>query len=154
MTPKQKIRLIVVIHIIIGVVAATSLFVYVFKNNLNYFYQPKDVAEGKAPHNQKIRVGGMVVKDSIKKDANPSSLKISFEVTDFHSTLSIDYTGILPDLFREGQGVIATGKLLDNGRVEASEILAKHDENYMPPEVKDALDKVGHKPTMPSDTKK
>lgn len=125
--------------LIVGAVAALTvaslLVLNAFRNNIVFFVTPTEVAEGKAPTHSSFRVGGMVEQGSVKRDG----LKVSFVVTDLNKKLRIDYEGILPDLFREGQGVVAQGKLAGNDLFVASQILAKHDENYMPPEVAAAL---------------
>ena len=137
MHPIRRQRLFIVLLILFGAAAAVALTTFAMRENINLFYPPKDIAAGQVPVDKKIRAGGMVVKGSVKRD--PNSLKVSFEITDYHATVPVEYTGILPDLFAEGQGVVATGKLASNGVFQAHEVLAKHDENYMPPEVKDSL---------------
>lgn len=112
---------------------ATALVLYALRQNISLFYSPSQVATGKAPINHAIRVGGMVVPGSILRHSN--DLMVRFKITDYQHTLDVVYRGILPDLFREGQGVVAHGYLLDNTHFKASEVLAKHDEKYMPPEV-------------------
>ena len=111
---------------------------------MSYFYSPTEVVEKKAPEDHLFRLGGMVVNGSVERG---KELTVRFAVTDTANAVNVEYTGILPDLFEEGQGVIAQGKLGDNGTFVASEVLAKHDENYMPPEVADALEKAGMKNT-------
>ena len=113
------------------------------------FFYIDQVASGEAPHNTRMRVGGLVVAGSVNRD--PESLAVSFDLTDGKGTFTVAYEGILPDLFREGQGIVANGTLIDSSRFEAEEVLAKHDETYMPPEVQDALKKAGH-PGASSDT--
>ncbi len=137
MTPKRKQRLAVVFLILLGVGAATSLALTAFQENMLYFYDPTQILAGEAPKGKKIRVGGMVAEGSVKRATD--SLKIEFDVTDYQNIITVQYEGILPDLFREGQGIVAIGKMQDNGQFVASEILAKHDENYMPPEVARSL---------------
>ena len=112
---------------------------YALRGNINLFYSPSEVAAGEAPTDRSIRVGGMVVEGSVARARD--KLETRFIVTDFASSVTVTYDGILPDLFAEGEGVVATGILGANGVVTASEVLAKHDENYMPPEVADALEK-------------
>ncbi len=133
MTKRQN-RMVLVALLVAGVSLAGYLGLKAFNENLLYFFSPSDVVEGKAPVGKSFRLGGMVMKGSVKRD----DLKVNFKVTDFNNTFSIQYEGILPDLFKEGQGVITTGSLV-NGTFMASEVLAKHDENYMSPEVADAL---------------
>ena len=119
-------------------VAGTSLAAYLglkaFNENLLYFFSPTDVVNGKAPNGKSFRLGGLVANGSVKREG----IKVAFNVTDNQNTFTVKYEGILPDLFREGQGIITTGSL-KNGTFIATEVLAKHDENYMPPEVADAL---------------
>ncbi len=137
MTPKRKQRLALVIVLVLGVGASVALALTSFKQNLQLFYSPKQIAAGEAPADKVIRVGGLVLNGSVQRQ--PGSIKVSFDVTDTADTLQVEYEGILPDLFREGQGIVAIGKLQQEGKFLASEVLAKHDENYMPPEVSDAL---------------
>lgn len=141
MNAVHKKRLIIVIVGVAVFSAAAALVLYALNENINLFYSPTQVAEGEAPVNKRIRVGGMVAEGSV--DREPDSLKIQFTVTDYENSLIVHYDRVLPDLFREGQGIVATGKLDDKGRFQASEVLAKHDENYMPPEVSDMLEKQG-----------
>ncbi len=138
MNPKRKQRLIIVLGIVAGVSVAATFMGVALKENINLYFSPTDVAAGKAPLNRRIRVGGLVVAGSLKRG---QQLDVSFDVTDNVESLTIRYDGILPDLFREGQGIIANGKLTESGVVVADEVLAKHDEEYMPPEVQDSLDK-------------
>ncbi|SSC09091.1 Cytochrome c-type biogenesis protein CcmE, heme chaperone [bacterium endosymbiont of Bathymodiolus sp. 5 South] len=126
--------MVLVALLIAGAILAVTLLFQALGNNSNYFYSPTEVAQGKAPIDRSFRLGGMVAVGSFKRE----DLKSTFDVTDYKNKFSIEYTGILPDLFREGQGIITTGSLV-NGRFIATEVLAKHDENYMPPEVADAL---------------
>ncbi|MBA2711295.1 MAG: cytochrome c maturation protein CcmE [Tatlockia sp.] len=132
---KRKIGLLLFIAAILSLV--TALVLYALRQNINLFFTPTQVAEGKAATNQMIRLGGMVVKGSIIRSKN--DLGVKFQLTDFKKTISVNYRGILPDLFQEGQGIVALGELNDNHNFVAKEVLAKHDANYMPPEVKDAL---------------
>ncbi len=118
-----------------------GLVLFALQENINLFYNPTQIAEGEAPEGARIRAGGMVVEGSIKRD--DSSLLVNFELTDFNASIPVEYTGILPDLFREGQGIVAMGSVDASGVFQADEVLAKHDENYMPPEVQDALEKSG-----------
>jgi cytochrome c-type biogenesis protein CcmE len=122
--------------IIAGVGIATAFALQAFNKNLLYYYSPTQISAGEAPSSRTFRVGGLVENGSVKRE--PGSLEVRFTLTDFNKEIGVSYTGILPDLFREGQGIIARGKL-DNGQFVAEEVLAKHDENYMPPEVKDSL---------------
>lgn len=147
MTPKRKQRLMVVLFIVVGVSAAVGLTLFALNQNINLFYSPTQIAAGEAPQNTRIRAGGMVVDGSVKRD--PDSLFVQFEITDYDKTVTVEYTGILPDLFREGQGIVAQGVMNERGVFSAAEVLAKHDENYMPPEVAEALAQSGKMP-MPS----
>lgn len=136
MTPKQKRRFSLVALVFVGVGVSVALVLKAFDQNLLFFYSPQQVIAGEAPGDHPIRLGGMVVDGSVKRE--PGSMTVQFDLTDTIKTVSVQYTGILPDLFREGQGIISRGRL-QNGVFVADEVLAKHDENYMPPEVADAL---------------
>jgi cytochrome c-type biogenesis protein CcmE len=136
MTPRQK-RMVTVVAILAGVGIATAFALQAFNQNLLYYYSPTQIKAGEAPSMRSFRVGGLVENGSVKRE--PGSLEVHFTLTDFKSQVTVSYTGVLPDLFREGQGIIARGKLADGGEFVAEEVLAKHDENYMPPEVKDSL---------------
>jgi len=144
MRPLRRKRLLAVIGILAGMAIAALLITQAFKKNLMYFYSPSQVVAGKAPHSRDFRIGGLVVKGSVQR--NPDNLKVRFTLSDTIKKVEVSYDGILPDLFREGQGIVANGHLNGQGVFVASEVLAKHDENYMPPEVADALAKAGHKP--------
>ncbi len=137
MTPRQK-RMGFVAVLVVGVSIAVGLAIKAFNENMLYFFSPSDIKSGKAPDDHSFRIGGLVVDGSVKRD--PNSLKINFDLTDSAETVTVQYEGILPDLFREGQGIVATGKLT-NGMFVADQVLAKHDENYMPPEVAESLKK-------------
>ncbi|HCU89403.1 MAG TPA: cytochrome c maturation protein CcmE [Gammaproteobacteria bacterium] len=137
MTPKRKIRLVTAALILTGGTIAAALILTAFEKNLMYFYSPSDVIAGEAPTGRKFRVGGLVVNGSVKRI--PRSLTVEFTLSDTVHEVTVEYEGILPDLFREGQGIVAHGKSRPDGTFEASEVLAKHDENYMPPEVASAL---------------
>ncbi|MET0377701.1 MAG: cytochrome c maturation protein CcmE [Spongiibacteraceae bacterium] len=141
MHPIRRQRLFIVLLIVIGAGAAIGLVSFALRENINLFYPPSDIASGSVPVGKKIRAGGMVVDGSVKRDS--SSLRVDFVITDFKANVPVVYTGILPDLFAEGQGIVANGVLDAHGTFQASEVLAKHDENYMPPEVQHALDKAG-----------
>ena len=137
MHPVRKKRLLVILVIVAILGAAIGLIMYALQQNINLFYSPSQIAMGAAPQGATIRAGGMVVAGSVNRQQE--DLSVSFEVTDFQHKVTINYKGILPDLFREGQGIVAQGKLNNQGVFEASQVLAKHDEEYMPPEVSDAL---------------
>ena len=139
MHPQRKQRLLIIIFILIVASLAAGLLGYALKENINLFYPPADIAAGKAPVGKAIRAGGMVQEGSVVRASD--SLKMRFVVTDYSAVVTVEYEGILPDLFAEGEGVVASGKLGEDGVFYASEVLAKHDENYMPPEVSDALEK-------------
>lgn len=123
---------------VVGVGIAAALALQAFESNVLYFLTPQEVMAGEAPDNRRFRLGGMVTPGSVVRE--PGSLKVNFLVTDYQETLAVEYEGVLPDLFRDGQGVIAHGVFNEQQVFVADEILAKHDENYMPPEVKEALD--------------
>lgn len=137
MHPIRRKRIITIAIIVLVLSGAIGLVLYALQQNINLFYTPTQIASGDAPTGVNIRAGGMVVKGSVKRDSN--TLFVSFNVTDFKHSVHIEYHGILPDLFREGQGIVAQGKLLSNGTFLASQVLAKHDEKYMPPDVANAL---------------
>jgi len=139
MKPKRKQRLILIIFLLVGFGTVIGLAMYALTENINLFYNPSQIAKGEAPKNARIRAGGMVVEGSVKRSKD--SLAIQFELTDYNSNINVEFTGILPDLFREGQGIVALGRLDANNVFIADEVLAKHDETYMPPEVADALAK-------------
>lgn len=142
MHPVRKQRLYLVLFVVLFSSAAIGLVVYALSGNINLFFPPAEVAQGKAPVGQPIRVGGMVVENSVQRSDN--SLAVRFQLTDYEANVPVIYEGILPDLFGEGQGAVASGVLNKEGVLIASEVLAKHDENYMPPEVADALEKSGY----------
>lgn len=135
---KRSKRKVLILGVVFGITLATVLGLTAFQENLQYFYTPTEVRAGKAPDNHSIRVGGLVVDGSVQRTQD--SLKVRFDVTDNEESVTIEYTGILPDLFREGQGIIAIGRMQSDGTLLAQEVLAKHDENYMPPEVAAALE--------------
>jgi cytochrome c-type biogenesis protein CcmE len=139
-TPRRK-RLFALLAILAGVAVATALAMLAFRDNLLYFYNPTQVLAGDAPAGRQFRIGGMVTEGSVQR--TPGSLEIRFIVTDYRSSIPVRYEGLLPDLFREGQGVVAHGRLGNSGEFVADAVLAKHDENYMPPEVAESL----HSPT-------
>jgi cytochrome c-type biogenesis protein CcmE len=138
MRAHRKQRLSLVLALVIGVGAAVALILMALNENINHFYDPTQVVAGEAPQDHTFRIGGMVVNGTVNRDEG--SLKVRFDLTDYRERVTVAYEGILPDLFREGQGIVAIGKLHDNVFV-AEEVLAKHDENYMPVEVKESLKK-------------
>jgi len=137
MTPRQR-RTTLIIGGLVAIGIATFFVLRAFNENLVFFYTPTQIASKEAPTNKNFRIGGMVVQNSLQRE--PGGLKVAFIVTDMVNSIPVEYSGILPDLFKEGKGVVAQGKLNDKGVFVASQVLAKHDENYMPPEAKSALD--------------
>jgi len=138
MKPRQQ-RMLAVGLAAVGIIIATALTLRAFQENMMFFVDISEVAKGNYPDDRNFRVGGLVVEGSVRRD--PGELEVSFELTDTQNELTVAYNGILPDLFREGQGIIAHGRLGNDGVFVADEVLAKHDENYMPPEVADSLAK-------------
>ena len=157
MNPRRKSRLSIIILVLAGVVIATTLVLYALRQNIDLFYTPSEVVYGKEDKadlkpevGQRIRVGGMVVAGTVQRD--PKSLKVRFDLNDIGPSISVEYEGILPDLFREVQGIVAQGVLKEPTLLEATEVLAKHDENYVPPDLEKQMQKV-HKPMGVSDLK-
>lgn len=138
MNPKRKQRLILILLGVCGLTIAVFLVIFALRQNLNYFFTPLEISNGAAPSDQVIRAGGMVLPGSIERE--DGSLVVNFKVTDYAAIVDVQYDGILPDLFEEGQGVVVIGKLNDSGLLTADTVLAKHDETYMPPEVTHALE--------------
>jgi cytochrome c-type biogenesis protein CcmE len=134
---KRKRRLMMVGMLVVGVGIAAALALSAFRENILYFYSPTEVLSGEAPVGHKFRLGGLVVEGSVKRETD--GLTVHFGLTDTAKEIPVMYSGILPDLFREGQGIVAHGRLNEGGIFVADEVLAKHDENYMPPEVAEAL---------------
>lgn len=141
MTPRRQ-RMLAVGLVVVGVTIAATLVVRALEENMVYFFSPTEAAAGQVPVGQKFRLGGLVVIDSFTRE--PGSLEALFEVTDNDATVTVSYTGVLPDLFQEGKGMIANGKMRADGVFVADEVLAKHDENYMSPEVARMLEEKGH----------
>ena len=137
MTPTRKRRLLLVAGIVAGVSIAGALALNAFRRNVTFFFDPTQVAQGEVAPGQAFRLGGMVTQGSLAR--SPGSLEVRFVVTDFNHQVPVSYTGVLPDLFREGAGVVAHGHLDGSGTFVADEVLAKHDEKYMPPEVERSL---------------
>ena len=137
MTPKRRNRIVLIVLVLAGVGIAAGFALKAFNENLMFFYQPSQVIAGEAPAGRLIRVGGLVTTGSVQRQSD--GLTVKFDITDNAETITVQYTGILPDLFREGQGIVAHGQLQQDQLFIADEVLAKHDENYMPPEVADAL---------------
>lgn len=142
MKAHRRNKLIAIISGLILLSGAVALILYALNENINHFYAPTEVKAGDAPLNKTIRVGGLVVPGSIER--SKESLYVEFKITDNQSQMVISYDNILPDMFKEGQGVIAEGQLVDQNKLVASKVLAKHDETYMPPEVEASLQKYGH----------
>ncbi len=134
-------RLLFISLAVVALVAAVLLVMNAFRDNLVFFFSPTEVAAGKAPAKGTFRLGGLVTQGSVQK--GPGPLELRFTVTDLTKEMRVHYVGPLPDLFREGQGVVAEGRLGPDGEFQAAKVLAKHDENYMPPEVAQALKKSG-----------
>jgi cytochrome c-type biogenesis protein CcmE len=141
MNPKRRKLLLIVISLVLGVGTATGLALKAFQENLLYFYSPTQIMNNEAPSNRNFRIGGLVVAGTVKR--NTDDLNVLFTLTDTMNNVTVTYDGILPDLFREGQGIVANGAINNEGIFVANEVLAKHDENYMPPEVAEALSKAG-----------
>ncbi|MGF1739706.1 cytochrome c maturation protein CcmE [Vibrio profundum] len=144
MNPRRKKRLTIVLAILVGMAVTIGLILYALNQNINLFYTPTELVDGKPdgtkPYiGQRLRIGGMVVPGSVKRD--PNSLEVTFKLRDVGPEVTVTYTGILPDLFREGQGIVAQGTLKNPTTVAAFEVLAKHDEKYMPPELAEAMKK-------------
>lgn len=137
MHPVRKQRLILVLFIVVASSVGVGLILFAMKDNMNLFYPPSKIVSGEAPKGKTIRAGGCVVPGSVKRD--DQSLKVAFDVTDGNALLSVNYEGLLPDLFAEGEAAVLTGEVNTQGVFVATEVLAKHDETYMPPEVADAM---------------
>ncbi|MBA6416394.1 cytochrome c maturation protein CcmE [Colwellia sp. 6M3] len=159
MNPRRKKRLTIVTSLVIGLGVVAGLVLYALSQNIDLFYKPSEIYNGKedtglkAINGQRLRIGGLVVPGSVHRDSE--SLHVSFKLTDMRMpisfseadpTVTVTYDGILPDLFREGQGIVANGVLVDGSIIKASEVLAKHDENYMPKELADDMGKKHEKP--------
>lgn len=142
MNPLRKQRLLIILGVLAGLGAAVGLVLYALSQNINLFYTPQQIVSGEAPEGAQMRVGGLVVDGSVRRDTD--GLGVLFDLTDGIGSFTVRYEGILPDLFREGQGIVANGTLVRRDYFEAEEVLAKHDELYMPPEVQQALEKAGH----------
>ena len=137
MTPKRRLRTLTICLLVIGVGVAVGLTLMALQKNINLFFSPSQVVAGEAPPDHVFRLGGLVERGSVQRRGN--DLTVHFTLTDTKERIPVVYSGILPDLFREGQGIITQGRLDDKRVFVADQVLAKHDENYMPPEVHDAL---------------
>ncbi len=146
MNPRRKQRLTVVALIGLLVASAIGLMLYALNDSIDLFYTPSEIIEGKNGQKpqvgQRLRIGGMVVPGTVSRD--PDSLAVSFDLVDTGPAVTVTFTGILPDLFREGQGIVATGVLTDSRQINAQEVLAKHDEEYMPPELAEKMKGIKH----------
>lgn len=143
MTPRRQ-RMLAVGLVVVGMSIATALTLSAFRDNMMFYIELSDVAAGKIPSDRDFRVGGLVTPGSVQR--TPGNLDVTFTLNDLKHSLDVRYSGVLPDLFREGQGIITHGRLDETGIFVANTVLAKHDENYMPPEVADSLAKQGYKP--------
>ena len=141
MTPRRR-RMVAMASGLVCLAAATALVLTAFEQNMLYFYTPTQIVSGEAPEGRRLRVGGLVERGSVRRLSG--ALEVRFDVTDLDRSVTVAYAGVLPDLFREGQGVVAHGRLGADGLFEADEVLARHDENYMPPEVAEMLEEKGH----------
>lgn len=141
---KRKQKLFVILGLVSLAAIAVGLTLYALRSNINLFFSPVQIAAGDAPLERQIRAGGMVKEGTVDRDKE--SLEVTFTVTDYVDDLEVRYSGILPDLFREGQGVVVVGQLQQGGWLRADQVLARHDENYMPPEVAQALEEAGYAP--------
>lgn len=146
MNPRRQKRLVAVSSIIVVVGAAIGLMLYALNQNIDLFYTPSEIVEGKQGQRpqvgQRLRIGGMVVPGSVSRDQQ--TLAVKFDLTDTGPVVSVSFNGILPDLFREGQGIVATGTLVAPNEIRAEEVLAKHDEEYMPPELAEKMKGIKH----------
>lgn len=148
MNPRRQRRLGIVVLLLAGVVGATLLMLYALNQNIDLFYTPSEIVQGrhdsgeKPSVGQRLRVGGMVVEGSVQRD--PETLEVTFQLVDTGPLVTVHYQGILPDLFREGQGIVAQGVLTGPTSIEASEVLAKHDEDYMPPDLAEKMKGIRH----------
>lgn len=137
MKPRQK-RLMFIVAGVAALGGAVGLALYALKDNVSLYFTPTQVFNKEAPQGRSFRIGGLVVEHSVQRESD--GLTVHFEVTDTARSMPVVYTGILPDLFKEGKGIVAEGKLEANGIFRAAQVLAKHDENYMPPEAKAAIE--------------
>ncbi len=145
MHPVRKKRLLLILAVVLGLSLAIGLLLYAMQENVNHFYTPSELNEKQSQiKDRTFRLGGMVQKGSIK---HTNDVTVTFIIEDTVSEVTAEYSGILPDLFREGQGVVIEGKLNSNGKIIASQVLAKHDENYMPPQIQKKLDNVSRQAT-------
>ena len=146
MKPRKQ-RMALVVLVLAGVAVAVGLTLQAFEEGVSFFYSPSELLAGDAPAGRMVRMGGLVTEGSVVRE--PGSMQVVFDVTDLENSVQVSYTGVLPDLFRDGQGVVAHGMMQANGQFVAEKILAKHDENYMSPEVADMLADKGHPTDAP-----
>ncbi|MBI4357143.1 MAG: cytochrome c maturation protein CcmE [Gammaproteobacteria bacterium] len=137
MAVTRKRRFALIVFFVGGIGLIAGLVLFALRQNVDWFYMPTEIRQGKAPMGKSLRVGGLVVKGSVVRE--PGSLFVRFTLSDRSEQIVVEFKGSLPDLFREGQGIIAIGKLDERGIIVASQVLAKHDENYMPPQIKNGL---------------
>ncbi|WP_018983529.1 cytochrome c maturation protein CcmE [Salinimonas chungwhensis] len=146
MNPRRKQRLLVVSAVVLLVGGAIALMLYALNDNIDLFYTPSEIIEGKKGEKpqvgQRLRIGGMVVPGTVERDNQ--TLQVAFDLVDTGPPVTVLYNGILPDLFREGQGIVATGVLVEATTIKAQEVLAKHDEEYMPPELAEKMKGIRH----------
>ncbi|GAA0855912.1 cytochrome c maturation protein CcmE [Aliiglaciecola litoralis] len=146
MNPRRQKRLLAVSSIVLLVAAAAWMMLSALSENIDHFYTPSEIIDGKdgtlPKVGQRLRIGGMVVPGTVSRDQE--TLAVTFDLVDTGPAVTVSYTGILPDLFREGQGIVATGRLTDTNKIVADEVLAKHDEEYMPPELAEKLKGIKH----------
>ena len=146
MNPRRQKRLMAVSAILLVLGGAVGLMLYALSQNIDLFYTPSEIIDGKDGQipqvGQRLRIGGMVVPGTVKRDQQ--TLAVSFDLVDIGPAVTVSYQGILPDLFREGQGIVATGVLTKNNHIDAHEVLAKHDEEYMPPELAEKMRGIKH----------
>lgn len=146
MNPRRQKRLFAISSVVIVIAGAVGLMLYALNQNIDLFYTPSEIVEGKQGQRpqvgQRLRIGGMVVPGTVKR--NQQTLAVSFDLVDIGPTVTVSYNGILPDLFREGQGIVATGILTANNHITADEVLAKHDEEYMPSELAEKMKGIKH----------
>jgi cytochrome c-type biogenesis protein CcmE len=148
MKPRHK-RMVWVLASVAALGVAAALVLNAFQSNLVFFFTPTQIANGEVPKGKAFRVGGLVEPDSVKRGADGTT--VTFRVTDGAKAIDVAFKGILPDLFKEGRGIVAQGAIQPDGSFRASEVLAKHDENYMPPEAAEALKRSGHPPGAPQE---
>ena len=154
MSSRRKNRLYLVVLVLLGVITTIALILYALRSNIDLFYTPGEILNGKGAQHEKpevgqrLRIGGMVLPGSVQRA--PDSLQVTFKLYDAKGVVEVTYDGVLPDLFREGQGIVAQGVLMPGQVIQANEVLAKHDENYTPPEIQQAMETNHHTPAKPT----